>query len=177
MSSINLLRTEGKENVKQSKRKYFLRLISIIFLFFVAVSSITLFILANRLSPDSIKKEQDSVLKSITSQKDKQAKYALLTDRLLNINQILKSRKNYTNTLNALIAQVPDGVSTTAMSVDNGNVTFTVSSNSLLSINKFLTGIIDTVKSKHIIRDMTIETLTVDKTNGLYSLSIKAKII
>src|SRR6266404_3434707 len=139
MSSINLLRTEGKEVVKLGKRKYYLRLISIIFLFFVAISSITLFVLANRLSPESVKRDQDVALKAITSQKDKQAKYSLLTDRLSNINQILKSRKNYTSTLNSLIAQVPDGVSTTAMSVDNGNITLTVSSNSLLSINKFLT--------------------------------------
>ncbi len=177
MSSINLLRTEGPENVKVQKRKFVIRLISIVFLFFVVLTSITLFIISSRISPEAVRKEQDAIIRNLTLQKEKQAKYNLLIDRLVGINQILKTRKNYTNTLNALLSDVPQGVNTTGLSVENSDVTLTVNSNSLLSINEFLTKILDTVSKKHVIRDMTIETLTIDRATGSYSLSIKAKII
>lgn len=177
MSSINLLKTEEHESVSTLKRKFALKIISFVLLFFVLLSSIILFVISNRISPEAIKNEQGSILKNLTIQKEKQAKYGLLTDRLSNINQILKNRKNYTNTLNALVAQIPPGVNTTGLSVQDADITLTVNSNSLLSINDFLTKILDTVSKKHLIRDMTIETLTVDRATGTYSLSIKAKII
>lgn len=177
MSSINLLRTEEHESEKTLKRKFALKIISFVLLFFVLLTSIILFIISSRISPEAIKSEQESVLKTLTREKDKQAKYGLLTERLSSINQVLGNRKNYTNTLNALIAQIPPGVNTTGLSVQDADITLTVNSNSLRSINDFMTKILDTVSKKHLIRDMTIETLTVDRATGTYSLSIKAKII
>lgn len=177
MSSINLLRTEGQEDVKTSKRKFILHVISLVFLSFVGIVSIVLFIISNRISPEAIRQQQDKIIKSITLQKDKQAKYGLLVDRLSSVNQILKTRKNYTKTLNALVAIVPSGLVTTGLSVENSDISMTVSSTSLSPINDFLTKLLDLVSKKYLIRDMTIETLTVDRVTGNYSLVIRAKII
>lgn len=174
-SSINLVTADTRENAKRKKRTYILRLISLIFLGFVGLVSVILFILNARISLDSVKKEQNVALQDITAQKNKVSKIYLLSDRLKNIREIIKQRKNYTSTLNLVLQQLPDGVTASSLEIDKGDITLTVKSSSLLPINKFLNNIVD-LSSKKTIKNMTIETLTINPKNGLYSLSIKAKI-
>ncbi len=177
MSSINLVGAQDKESLERKNRLKVLRLISTIFLVSIGSLSIILLVLNSRISVEAIRNEQNKVLQNITLLKDKNAKFNLLSDRTRNISQILKTRKNYTNTLNALLDQVPQGVSTTTLIVDKTDVSLTVSSNSLLLLDQFLNNAISVSLKKHVIRDMTIETLTVDKKSGIVSLSIKAKIL
>lgn len=176
-SSINLVKVDARQDSKRKKRVYALKVISIVFLFFVTAVSIILFILSARISVDSIKKDEGVATQSLLLQKDKLVKIYLLNDRLKSIESVLKQRKNYTNTFNTLLDQIPAEVSTTSLSIDKGDIALTVNSASLLPINKFLNNIIDLSTKKKLIRTMTIESLTIDSKTGTYSLSIKAKII
>lgn len=175
-SAINLVTVDTKENAKRKKRTSLLRLISLIFLGFVGLTSIILFILNIRISVSSIKKDQAMTLQNITAEKNKVSKIYLLSDRLRNIREVIKSRKDYTSTLNVLLQQIPDGANATSVALDKGEVTLTVNSPSLLPINKFLNNILDLSSKKTVIKDMTIESLTINSKTRLYSLSIKAKI-
>lgn len=174
-SSINLVTADTRENAKRKKRTYILRLISLIFLGFVGFVSIILFILNARISINSVKKEEGLSLQSLTAQKNKVSKVYLLNDRLKNLRTIIKNRKSYTSSLNLILSQVPDGVNASSLDIDKGNLTLTVNSSSLLPINKFLNNIVD-LSSKKTIKNMIIESLTINPKNGLYSLSIKAGI-
>lgn len=176
-SSINLVRAQDRENLQRRKKIFILRAISITFISFVGIVSIILFILYARISVSSIKKEQALAAQNIVLQKDKLAKLNLLNDRLRGIKEILKERKNYTTTLNSLLEQVPVGATTSSLSINKSSVSLTVTSSSLLPINKFLNNIVDLYTKKHLIREIVIESLTVDTRSGTYSLSVKAKTI
>lgn len=174
-SNINLIQGENKTNVTRKSRVIVLRWISIVFLFFVAFFSILLFILSNRISINDVKNDQGIVLQKISLLKDKAAKFNLLNDRLKGITSLLGSRKKYTNTLNAILEQVPEGVSVRSLTLDKDNLSLTANSTSLLPLDSFLTNVTKISLEKHVIRDMTIEGLSIDKINGVYSLSLKAK--
>lgn len=175
-SSINIIKGDTKENLGRTKRTFILRIISIVFLFFVASLSIILFLLNLRISVSSIKKDQAETLRSVSLEKNKLAKLNLINDRLKGIRDILKNRKNYTNTLNILLSQIPQGVTASSLRIEKGDLTLTVNSSSLLPINKFLNNIIDLSIKKNVVKGVTIESLTIDSKTGIYSLSVKAKI-
>lgn len=175
--SINLVEAQDKERLKHYRKIYALRVISLVFASFVAVISVILFFLYIRISPSSIKEEQVKVIQSIAFQKNKLAKLNLLNDRLRGINQVLKERKNYTTALNSLLEQVPEGARAQTLSISKTGVSLTVTSTSLLPINKFLNNVLELSSNKQFIREMIIESLTIDSKTGTYSLSIRAKVI
>lgn len=176
-NNINLIQGENKVNINRRNRTLVLKIISIVFLSSVALFSIVLLILNSRISVDSVKSQESDVLKKISLLSQRGAKFNLLNDRLRGIISILNSRKNYVSFLNAVISMVPQDASMTALTVDKDGVLLTVSSSSLLPINKFLTNIITASMEKHLVRNIVIEGLTVDKETGVYSISIKAKAI
>lgn len=175
-NSINLLKTETKENPRRRKTTYILKIISIIFIFFVGLVSIILFILNSRISISSVKDEETSVLQNISIQKNRLSKYYLLNDRLKGVEEILKDRKNYTNVLNSLVSQIPPDTKVGSLEIDKGDISLSVDSSSLLPLNEFLNNMVDLSINKHVIHNMTIESLTIDSKTGNYSIAIKAKI-
>src|SRR5258708_514743 len=174
-NGINLIQGENKVSLNRKNRVVVLRWFSLVFLFFVAFFSILLFFLNNRISVQNVKKNQSETLQKITLLKDRSAKYSLLGDRLRGITNILNTRKKYTITLNTILDQLPPGVSMKGLSLDKDDVSLTASSNSLLPLNSFLANITKISLEKHVIKDMSIEGLTIDKQTGVYSLSLKAK--
>lgn len=174
---INLVKAQDKENLRRERKIFLLRTISLIFISFVGLVSIVLFILYLRISPEAIRREQSQVVQSIALQKNKLAKLNLLNDRLRGINQVLKERKDYTTTLNSILSQIPQEARAQVLSINKSNVSLTVTSASLLPLNKFLNNILELSENKKYIREMVIESLTIDSKTGSYSLSIKAKVI
>lgn len=175
--SINLIKAQDKENFRRERKVFILRIISLVFICFVGLISIVLFILYLRISPEEIRREQSQVVQSIAFQKNKLVKLNLLNDRLNGINQVLKERKNYTTTLNSILSQIPQEARAQVLSINKNNVSLTVTSASLLPLNKFLNNILELSERKKDIREMIIESLTIDSKTGSYSLSIKAKVI
>lgn len=175
--SINLVKAQDKENFRRERKIFILRIISLVFISFVGLISIVLFILYLRISPEEIRKEQSQVVQSIAFQKNKLVKLNLLNDRLNGINQVLRERKNYTTTLNSILSQIPQEARAQTLSISKNNVSLTVTSASLLPLNKFLNNILELSERKKDIREMIIESLTIDSKTGSYSLSIKAKVI
>lgn len=174
---INLVKAQDKENFRRARKIFILRIISLVFISFVGLVSIILFILYLRISPEAIRKEQSQVVQSIAFQKNKLAKLNLLNDRLRGINQVLRERKNYTTTLNSILSEIPQEARAQVLSINKSNVSLTVTSSSLLPLNKFLNNILELSEKKKYIREMVIESLTIDSKTGSYSLSIKAKVI
>lgn len=172
-SGINLVSTQIS-NTREAKRLLILKWISLIFLGSIAVFSALLFILSSRISIESIKRNEDSTLSKISLMSERNAKYNLLTDRLKFIKIIINSRKNYISTLKAIVEQLPSDANVRSLTLDKDGILISVSSTSLLPINQFLSNITEN-PGKKIIKDITIEGLTVDKQTGIYSISIRAK--
>lgn len=173
-SDINLVRRESETSKKRVK---ILRIISIILAGFVVIISIVLFIINKGSSLDSIKIQQNAVLTNLTFLNEKGAKLNLLSDRLRNIERIVGIRKNYIKSVTSIIDELPSDAQASSIALDKDGILLTVSSNSLLSINKFLNSVIAISEEKHLIKDLTIESLTVGTTGIKYSLSLKAKFL
>lgn len=173
-STINLVQGENKESLQDKKRVLVLRYISIIFLSFVALLSILLFFLNNRISPEAVKNQENATLQKLSLIKDRSAKLDLLNDRLRNITNILVTRKKYSSTLSSILGQLPAGTAITGFTIDKSGIVMTATSNSLLSLDQFLNNITKIGLTEHILKDVTIEGLSIDKTSGTYSLSLKA---
>lgn len=173
-NEINLIQGE-KINSARKKRVFILRVLSLVFISSVAFFSITLFIINNRISIEDVKKDENSTLQKILSLKDRSAKFNLTNDRLKSISTILSSRKKYTEVLNTILEQLPPDVRLTGLTVNKNDISVTATSISLLSIDKFLNNFTSISQQRHVVKDMAIEGLTLDKQTGIYSLSIKAK--
>lgn len=174
-NDINLVKknVDGADNRKTK----ILRNGAIAFALLIAILSIILFVLSRRNSLESIKKEQNTVLQNITFLEEKAAKFDLINDRIRNIEKVLDARKNYIETVNTIIQEVPNDASVVFVSIDKGVILMTISSASLLSINEFLDRFIGIAEEKHVIKDTTIESLTINSQSERYLLSIKAKLL
>ena len=174
-NDINLISTQDI-SIGKKKRVKIIRGIAISLLAFTAFVSILTFFLNSQVSLASIKKDQDFVLRSMSFLSSKRAKLDLVNDRVKNISEILSKRQNYLNTIRTILDKLPNGTSPTSLGVESDNILLTISSNSLSSVNKFLNDLIDLSIQGHILKNMTIESLTISKDGG-YSLSIKAKLL
>lgn len=174
-SDINL--ASGGVRAPSDRIYKILRIVAFLTLFIVASSSILAFIATRQISIPSIKKDQNTTLYSLSFLRKKEAKVLIINDRLKNIGGVLKERKNYLNTVTAILKETT-GVSATTLSVDKDTIELTVSSSSLLSINNFLNNLISSTTKRTIkIRDLSIESLTLNRQGGNYSLSVKAKLL
>lgn len=172
-SEINLIQGE-QASLFRKKRILILRVLSLVFIFSVAFFSIILFFINSRISPENIKTDENSILQKTLLLKDRSARFNLINDRLRTIATVLNNRKNYISVLSTILEQAPSDVKLTGFTLDKDNILVTVTSVSLLSINKFLNNLTTLSQQKHFVRDMLIEGLTLDKQTGAYSLSIKA---
>lgn len=171
-SDINLIKKEAKVTAKRLK---VIRFLAVILAFFVTLSSIALFLLTRQNSIESIRAEQNTLLQNISLLSDKAAKINFLNDRIRNIESIISERKNYVTTVDQLLTQMPSGVSTASLTLDKENLLLTVTSSSLSGINEFLNNAIKFVDEKHLLKDLTVESLSAQ--NNLYSLTFKAKLL
>jgi len=172
-SDINLIKQEvGNASAKRLK---ILRATSVAVALVVAVSSIVLFAATRQNSLEGVKAEQNSILQNITLLGEKAAKLNFLNDRVRNIEGIINERKNYISTVGLVLDGMPSNVSTSSLTLDKENILLTVSSNSLSGINEFLNNTIEFTEGKHLLGDLTIESLSAQ--GGLYSLTLKAKLL
>ncbi|MFH1187165.1 MAG: hypothetical protein V1697_03275 [Candidatus Levyibacteriota bacterium] len=176
-SSINLLQQKDEHLIKKRKKVKILRTTAGILLGLVAAFSIIIFILNIQFSVSSIKKEQNSVINSISALKEKAAKLILVNDRIKGISEILNKRKNYSNLIEAVLESVPGETKVTSLELNKETVKTTIASKSLLSINSFLDIMIQHSQRKKIINNLTIKGINVNTRTGEYSLSISAVIL
>lgn len=171
-SDINLIK---KETRVSAKRLRVFRFLAVVIALFVALSSITLFVFTRQNSLDSVKAEQNSILQSISLLNQKAAKINFLNDRLRNIEAIMAERKNYIQTVNFILDEMPSNVQIASLTLDKENILLTASSSSLSAINEFLNNTIKFTDERHLLKDLTIENLSAQ--GGEYSLTLKAKLL
>ncbi|MCL5434901.1 MAG: hypothetical protein M1405_00745 [Patescibacteria group bacterium] len=176
-NDINLVSNKDEASLKEKRRLKQVRMIAVVSLVVTALVSVLIFIINSQTSLSSIKKDEDSTLSNISYLNKKAAKLAIVNERLKNISDILQKRKNYTNAINTLLQLMPPDVYTATLELDKNDVFLVANSNSLLSIDKFLNGIIDLSSKKQVIGSVTVESLSVNAKTGNYSISIKSKLL
>jgi len=175
-NNINLILSKEGQSLKKKKKIKLLNTIALGLLLVVAAVSVVLFLL-NTLNPlSSIKKDQLATINNITFLNERSGKLVIVNDRLKNISEINNKRKKFSSTIDYLISQMGN-LKINFLELDNKSISFSVSSNSLLEENQFLQKLIEKSSKKEMIKDLMIDSLTVNEKTGLYLLTLRATVL
>ena len=175
-NSINLVSTNVVGLEKELKRLKIFRVAAIIGLIFVSLLSVLAFVLNVTLPIESVKNQQKATITEISVFNKKLTQYTLLTDRVRNISSIISNRKDYGLNTSVLFGITPVDASIDTLNIEKGKLTMSVSSASLSSINKFMDDIVALGVKGKIVKNIIVQELTSNVSNGTYSLSIEADI-
>jgi hypothetical protein len=176
-NSINLVSTNVAGLEKELKRLKVFRVIAVISLIIVLSVSVLAFILNITIPIDSVKKEQQAAIAGISLFHKKLTQYVLLNDRVKNISSLIGKRANYVSQINQIYGITPADASISALGIEKNKISVTVSSMSLLSINKIIDSVVSLGVNGKTIKNVVIQGLTLDVGSGKYSLSLQADIL
>lgn len=157
-NEINLVTDKDSSSTKKSKIGK-IRKISYFLLFTVTVLSVFIFILNVRFSVNSVKQKQTSVMNNLSIYNDNIVKIIFLNLRLTDIKSIISGRTNYQDTLEKFFTNVPSDIDVQGYAMENGKITITLASNSLLSLNEYLNESLKTANDEGL-QDVKLASLT-----------------
>lgn len=181
---INLLVVSNKEKEKSRKGLKSLRITAIFSLITVVVFSLIGYYFNQKAYPQDLKNEYDSLLKNISTLHNREAKLAIINNRIENILEILGNktkgksaakREDYSIIISKLSEKIPDEVKVESLRIDKKTIILSVSANSLQVIDEFINGIITLGKEK-VISVLILDSLTANQEGGSYSLSMTANL-
>lgn len=175
-SDINLVSGKAYQLEKELKRLKVLRIIAVLALITVSGVSILLFLVTLLLPISSVKKDQEKTLSNTVLLREKLVKYYFINDRIKNISQINKERKNYSIIANTLIDRVPADLSVDILTIEEGTITISTGGISLIPINEYINSIIEIGDKRQGIKNLTVESLLFNNT-GKYVLTLQADVL
>ncbi len=173
-TNINLLLHTDEESLRKNKIIKSLNFAAITSLVGVGLVSIVIFILIQVINPSSVRREQENVSRNISQFQGRQAKLFVFSNRVENIDKILKIRKNLPSTINGLFAKIPGQLAVDDLEIDDKSVVITAHSRSLAVIGEFVSNFTDLVRNKEIIKSLTLNSLTLDENLSGYQISIQS---
>ena len=173
-TDINLLLRTDEESLRQKKIIKILNSVAIGSLIVVGIISITIFILIQVVGPSSAKKEQQDVLEKISQFQDRQNKLYVLNNRIENVGDILKIRRNISKTMSELLAEIPADVSVNNFIIDDKSVTISGESKSLSPIADLISNLSDMVYKKEIIKSLTLSSLALNTDGSAFEITVKS---
>ena len=176
-SSINLVSNNNNQLEKELRRIKAIRIIAVICLVFVALLSVLVFVVNYTLPLQAVKAQQQTELISIGVMHKKLVKYVLVNDRVKNIADLIVKRKNYASLINAILGKLPKDLSVDSLGTEDGIITLGISGNSLITMNQFIDGFITLESKDKIIKNLSIQSLSLNTSTGKYSLSVQAGVL
>lgn len=173
-NDINILLNQGSEELKQQQKIRLFRRIASAVSAFVGITSFIIFALTLYINPVSIKKEQESVKTQIAKYENKKAKLFLINNRVDDVKEVLGKRKDFSKTIDTLLAQMPSELAINEMEVSNNKAVITVSSSSLSSLGEFLDRLLGMAKRKNIISTLKLISLSLDPDKNNYIVSLES---
>ena len=181
---INLLVVRDKEKDKSKKGLKAVRITAVFSLIAVAVFSLILYYLNQKIYPQDLKNEYDSLLSNISTLHNREAKLAIINNRIENISEILgnrdkgksaSKREDYSNIISKFSDKIPDELKIESLKIDKKTIILSLSASSLKVIDEFINGII-TLGAEKVISVLILDSLTANQESGTYSLSMTANL-
>lgn len=175
-ADINLLLRTDEESLKQKRRIKILNFIATAFLIGIGLISLGIFILIQVVNPESLKKEQEDILRRISQFQNRQVKLFVFNNRVENIEKILEARKDLSKVMNDLLTKIPRGLSVEDFEIDDKTIIIVGQSKSLYAIGEFMNNLTDMARKKEIIKSLMLSSLTFDEGKNAYQISIKSEL-
>lgn len=168
---INLVNKSASETSKELRLRK-IKIISFITLFFVALSSLIIFLINFRFSVNFVKNQQNSLTQELSVYDETASRIFLLNNRLADISLILNQRKKYNDVADKIIENQSGSIAFEEFRIGENGITVGVSSNSLLELNNFVNHMLDLNKN-NVIQSVVLDSLSSDTSS--YLMIIKAK--
>jgi hypothetical protein len=175
-ANINLLLRTDEESIKRKRSIKIFNFTAIASLILVGLISLGIFILIRIVNPDSLREEREDLLSRMSQFQSRQYNLFILNDRIENINQIMGKRGNISNTMNEILIKVPSQLSIESFEIDDKSIVITGQSKSLFTIGELINNLTDMVRRKEIIKSLTLNSLTLDRSIGVFRISIKSEL-
>lgn len=171
-ADINLL-PQRKGNVLQSEQTLLrVRVFATLCVVGVIISGVVAFFINQTNSPTVLKTQQDTLTATVNASKTKAIAQLQLIDRLNHIQTIITNRSSMEKNIQLIRKQLPDSVTITQFSLDEKELSFGISAGDLTVIDQVTSHMADVLKSKKLIKKMTIENIVADQKTGKYTLMI-----
>lgn len=172
-NSINLLGHKDRNGIKPASGKLkLLRTIAMLLLFGVSAASIVLYILISFSALPQVQQQERQALQTLFSAHPDMTKIALIEDRLAGITTILSQRSKYDTFLDSLAAKMPAGITMQQVSMKEKNVSVTVRSESLETLNIFLDQLVDATGANKDYAQVILNNINSEDTNNTFSMTI-----
>lgn len=173
---INLLGAEKQISVKKASRKIKLvRTVAIGLLFGVSGLSIVLFLLI-ALSPlPSLQKQEQNALNTLVQYHPDVAKLFLVKERIKASELILATRSNFDQTLNKITEKIPGNATITGLTMNTDEISVTVTSTSLASLDTFLNSLVAATEAKEYFSKVILTKFLTNPGNSTYSLTVRVE--
>lgn len=175
-TNINLLLPKDGESLKRKMKVRAFNIAAIISVFATGLMSIVVFLLIQAVSPVSVEREQEDVLRKLSQFQDRQAKLLIVNKKIEDISEILENRKDLRLVTGVLLSKVPSNLSIDSLEIDSKNVSITAQSASLFSIGELINNLTDMVRKKEILSSLTLNSLTFNEARKNYQLTIKSEL-
>ena len=181
-NNINFLSITTGQREKKKKGVWIVRIIAVSSLILVSLLSVLSFYLNRNIYPQSLKHKYDSLLQSISVLHNKEAKLAIIENRIENITELLgrraqgnTEREDYAKTIGKFTQKLPAGVTVESLKADKKTIILSLSSSSLRPINELIDNLIGLGQDKTI-SVMLLDSLSLNEATGTYSLSLTANL-
>ena len=177
-NSINLLKSKqtGRRE-REEKLLRMLRIASGISLFIVSFFALVLFILNKTSTLPNLKSQEASYVLNLSSFNTKRAKFLLAEKRVQEIAGILDKRFRFDDAVSTILQKVPADISIKTFALSRKNVTMTMSSSSLRSIDMLLESFAAMTEKKDLFSKITLDGLSADPKSGQYTISLQANLL
>lgn len=169
--TINLLKNNAIVE-KKSNTARFLRLASILSLFFIAFSAVGMFFLRSQSRFAILQQQEDTLQRELSTLQDKVAKFVLVKDRVRAITLTLNQRSAVSVILDVIATKVPKEASIESLKIDETKIELNVSSTSLLPIETFFENM-TAKQEKQLFQKITMQNLSYDPKNVRYSVVLR----
>lgn len=176
-NDINLVSGKSLDVDKQFKNLKILRYVALTSLLIVAIVSGVFFILTLFLPLNSVKKEQEQTLLGISALHKKLVNSAFISDRITNINGLIKKRKNYPYILEGVFKKIPDDLYIEEIEIFNKRFKLNITGKSLLSLNQYIDYLIKYSSNSVKIKNLEVEGLVYEPNLKQFTITFKTEVI
>lgn len=170
---INLL-IDRREKHNADRFLKFFRTLSVLPLFLVLVSSISLLLLSLNAPIADLQAQRETLRRQQAGFSDKQAEYLLLSNRLTEAKKVVNTRVDYQQLISQVRKQFLGSIVITSLSIDGAKTLISGSSPSLVDINASLLNMENFSKEEKRFSDLTLDQLSLDVKKGVYVFAMSS---
>lgn len=177
MNDINLLASRRQKSSRKKQYLKWLNSASLLILILVAFSAVTVFLLTVLSPYQALDKKAADTKIELDQMNNRAVKVYLISDRAAGLKTLIEQRPRYYEYADALLQALPTDVSVEQFSIDRGSLTFSASTNSLLSLDTFFSRLINHIENKTFFKSVLLNSLLADTKENKYTVSLTVALL